>query len=299
MDAYGCTGINPINIDSNRLAQLGFTQNDIQNLMYVYNNGGKFTPMALQQYGFNYEQAKKIGYMYGICSGRVSINSKEEMIKHLRKMFGSNYRIGIQDLAVSKIKDVPQVAVVANIMQPPYDIYNSKNYKGIDAMYKVVESTPSKITIETPRKPRLQYGQSKELPGVLKIDGVRANGNAVVTFDSKYCKLCNRFIIVASLKQPEFHHGCYECMCFEGTRVFVYCTDMGVKNKARYSMASQRIYDYGIFPKDIKSKLDKVTKQMYNYLHCVSAEFQGSNAEYFIVPPDKPDDTEDEVEIID
>lgn len=290
--------LDAVNIDNNRLLSLGFTQQEIQQLNYVYANGGKFTTNALQSYGYNYEQAKKLSYMYNICSGKIQIDSKQEMIKHLRKMFGSDYRISIQDLAVSKVTNVPRVAVIANIMDAPYNIWNSSNYKGKDTLYKVIDVSGQRITIETAKKPKLEWGKAKVIPGVLEIKGVRNNGNAVVSFDRKYCKLCNRFIIVASLRNPEFHFGKYEMICFEGTKVYIYATNLGTRDAVKYSMGSQRVYDYGIFKQDIKGKLDNVAKAMYKHLHGVSVQYEGANSDYSVISKDKAEESfDDDVEI--
>ena len=286
MDYTGYGMCNQINIDVNRLQQLGFSQREIQQLQYVYGNGGKFTPSALQSYGYTYEQAKRLSYMYNICCGKVQINSKEEMIRHLKRVFGSNYKISIQDLAVSNVTDVPRLALVANIVDEPYNIWNSSNYKGKDMFYKVIDVSGQKITIETSKKPRLEWKQAKIVPGVLEIKGVRNNGNAVVVFDKKYCRLCNRFIIVASLRNPEFHHGKYEMVCFEGTKVYVYAVNMGTRENLKYKGGTQRVYAYGLLPSDIKPKLDNVTKYLYSYLHGVSVGYEDGNETYEVLTKD-------------
>lgn len=50
--------------------------------------------------GLSYEQAQRIMYMYNICTGRTRIQSEDELIRHLRKMFGKQKRITIADLPV-------------------------------------------------------------------------------------------------------------------------------------------------------------------------------------------------------
>lgn len=282
---------------TNKFLSLGFNNTEITNFEYIATNGGKFTPQFLQQCGYTYEQARRLTYMYNIYCGKVVINSKQDMIKHLRKMFGADYRLSMQDLAISKITNVPRVAVVSNIVHKPYDIWNSNRYKGKDAIYKVVDSSGQKITIETSRKPRLEYGQPKIVPGVLEIKGVKANGNAVVTFDKRYCNLCNRFIIVASLRNPEFHYGKYEMLCFEGTKVYVYATNMGTKENVKYNMGTQRIYAFGIFPGEIKSKLEYVAKVLYNQLHCVSTEYENANSTFKVVEVKQQIDESNDVEM--
>lgn len=277
-------------IDDVKLANAGFNMVEIQNMHMVQNNYGKFTPQALQSYGYTYEQAKRLMYGYGICKGRVVIDSKQDMVKHLRKMFGSNYRIGMQDLAVSSVTEIPRVALVANIKEEPFTIWNSKNYKDKDALYKVVDVTNKRITVETPRKPKLAYGHTKVVPGVLEIKGVKSNGMVVVSFDRDYCKLCNRFAIVASLRNPEFHLGKYEIICFEGTKVYVFAINMGTKENIRYNGGTQRVYRYGIFPRDVKSKLDIVAKDMYKNLGGAAVEFIPANSDYKIITREKSEE---------
>lgn len=288
---------NYIDINVNHLLSMGFNREEINNLIYVRDNGGKFTPSALQSYGYNYEQAKRLAYMANICKGKVNIESKDQMTKHLKKMFGTGHRINIHDLETSSINNVPRIAVIDNLVQAPYSIWNSKNYKGKEALYKVIDVTGQRITIETPRKPRLEYRQAKELPGILEIKGVRANGNCVVSFDKKYCKLCNRFVIVASLRRPERHLGMYEVICIEGTKIYIYATSMGIREQVRYSMGTQRIYDYGIFPQDIKGKLDLVAKQIYKRFSGVSVSYENPIDQYKVIEVTHQIDEIDNVDI--
>lgn len=311
----------------NYLIGLGFTQQEINGYEYIHINGGKFTPLVLQSYGYDFNSAKRLAYMHKVLQGGVQINSeydminhvkkmtgasrqdakqavysenlqngyaeqnysKEEYIKHLKETAGRSYKIGIQDLAVSNVTDVPRVAVISGINQSPYDIWNSSNYKGKNALYKVIDVTGGRITVETNKKPKLAYGASKNIPGVLEIKGVKQNGMAVVSFDKSVCRLCNRYVIVASLKRPEFHLGLYEIICFEGTRVYVYATNMGVKDKVRYKGGTQRVYSYGIFPQDIPGKLKTVAKNMYEHLRGRKAEFVEANSSYRVVSIEEVD----------
>jgi len=316
-----------------QLLEYGFNQQDINALMYTFNMCGKITPAVLQQQmGYDYTQTQRLMYAYNMYCGKISldsiqklakhfrivcgctpdeankmayayslqnggVNTKESLIRHLKKINRNQIKITMNDLAVSKVSSVPRVAVIANIIQEPFTIWNSNKYKGANALYKVTDVSGQKITIETPRKPQIAYGQPKKVPGVLEIKGLTANGNAVVTFDKNYCKLCNRFIIIASLRMPEFHLGKYEIICFEGTKVYVFAANMGTRENVNYNMGSQRIYDYGIFPQDIKSKLDKVAKGMYQYLKGMNIEYQTPTSDYKVVPVEKKIDTEaDDIE---
>lgn len=316
----------------NTLLSLGFYQNEINEYEKVYMNAGKFTPAALQSYGYTYEQAKRLSYMNKAIRGDVRINSEDDMITHVKKMTGAsrqdakqyvyrqnlsngygaqNYtkeqlikrlketngrmtKIGIQDLAVSNITTIPRVAVVSGIKESPYNIWNSNNYKGKNALYKVIDVTGQRITVETSKKPELKYGATKVIPGVLEIKGIKQNNKAIVAFDKKYCRLCNRYVIVASLKRPEFHLGMYEIICFEGTKVYVYATSIGIRESVSHRGGNQRVYAYGIFPQDAKNKLTNVAKGLYSNLYGVNVEYIDSNTSFSVIPKEVHDDINSE-----
>lgn len=302
-----------------QLLNYGFTQQDINNLTYVYNMAGKVTPAVIGQLGFDYQTQQRIMYTYKFYCGQIILDSIPKLAKHFRIVYGCNpdqaskmaydynlkhggvdtkqglvnslkkinkngQKITINDLATSKITEIPRVAVVANIQDEPYNIWNSNQYKGMAALYKVIDTSGQNITIETGRKPNLKYGALKKLPGILEIKGVKQDGKAVVTFNKNYCRLCNRFIIVASLRAPEFHLGAYEIICFEGTKVYIFASNLGTRENPRYNMGNQRVYDYGIFPQDIKTKLNKVAKGMYQYLQGMNIEYKAPSASYSVVP---------------
>ena len=200
----------------------------------------------------------------------------------------------MQDLAVSRMQNIVQVAVVSNIEESPYNIWNSSNYKGTDMFYKVVEAHGKSITIETRKVPQLKYGAPKKINGVFEIKGKKQNGNVVVTFHSGYARLCNRFIVVASLRRPEFHLGMYEMLCFEGSKIYIFATNMGTREQVRYKGSTQRVYEFGILPKDIKPKIMKVAKGLYQYLHGVQIEYTEPNSKYEIIPKEVPTDMDED-----
>ena len=76
-------------------------------------------------------------------------------------------------------------------------------------------------------------------------------------------------------------------MCFEGSKIYIYAMNMGIKEQLRYS-SNQRIYSYGVYPKDIKPKLDKVAKGLYQHLKGVSAQYYSPNSNYRVLDLDKP-----------
>ena len=71
-----------------KLQSLGFNSTEMTVLYDIVNRGGKVTVQALTSFGFSYEDARKLKYMYDICTGRVVIDSPDDLAKHLRKCLG-------------------------------------------------------------------------------------------------------------------------------------------------------------------------------------------------------------------
>lgn len=271
-------------IDTDLLFRLGFDRDLViylQNLVY---NNYKLDYRTLSSLGVNYETAKELRYMYDIGTGKKIIDSERDYIAHLRRTFGKNRRIGINDLKLSKVRDVPRVAVIAGITIKPWNIYNSNNYSKENMFYIVKDIYSNRIIVETKRKPSLKFGDTKKVEGLLEIKSYN-NKSGVLTLavDKKYCRLCNRYIIVASLKRPEFHHGLIEMLCKEGTKVYVYAQTLKARDSIRYNNGTQRVYDYGILKQDIKKKLIKAASSLYDSIQCISSKAYPANTDFITV----------------
>lgn len=271
-----------LNVDPVMLQSLGFTPEEISTLQYIVSTGGSISRASLMNYGLPYELASRIKYMYDIVTGRVSIESTDDLARHLRKMFGNHRKIGITDLALSKIKKVPRKAVVAGIKDEVFSIYNSSGYKPEERIYDVVDVTSERIFIKTKRKPVLKYGQQKKIDGVIEIVEVKPDKKVVVAVNKKYARLCNRFVIVGSLRRPEFHHGLVEIICIEGTKIYIFARSIGTKETVRYSN-TQRVYDYGFLPNEIQPKLIKVASELYPTVCGVYAASYPPNSDYSVI----------------
>lgn len=303
-NGYNAVGVytpkNQFDFDVNKLRALGFTLEEINFLGFIVANGGSVSRSELCKNGLTYEQASRIKYMYDIVIGKTSVESTDDLSKHLRKMFGNYRHIGIQDLAVSRISEVPRKAVIAGITDKTFSVYNSAGKPQNERMYNVVGVTKERIYIETPIKPVLKYKQQKFVDGVIEIKELKGNGNVVVAVDKKYIRLVNRFVIIASLRRPEFHLGMVEIICIEGTKVYVYAQTMGVRDTVKYNMGTQRVYDYGFFNYEIKPKLLAVATELYKLVCGVYAEKVPANQDFIMISPDKTDaedDNSDDIEI--
>lgn len=275
---------NMLNIDSIKLKALGFTDREIQQFSNLVSSGTRLTTNNLLAMGFSIDNANKMRYMFDICIGKIIVETPDDLSKHLRKMFGSRGRIGIQNLEVSKISSVPRCAVVGNIRQKPFDIWNSNQYPIQKGVYPVVDVSSTRITIRTARVPRIKYGEPKSVEGVLEIKGVTSDNKVEVAINKEYCRLCNRFIIVASLRRPEFHLGMCEIICFEGTRVYVYAQNLGTRDTVKYNMGTQRIYAYGLFRQEIEQKLKTCASHIKQLLHGPYMDYAPGNQDYNFLP---------------
>jgi len=279
--------INQVEIHPDRLNQLGFNQVEVNTLKTLISTLGKVTVAKLVSQGISYDAAYKLKYAYDICIGKVKIDGVEDLSTHLRKMFGKYKRIGISDLAVSRVREVPRKAVIAGIKDQTFAIYNSKNTSANDLLYDVVSVAGNRVVIETTKKPVLKYKQSKSIEGVIELLGVDSVTKKVqVAINKEYIKLCNRYVIVASLKRPEFYLGMVEVICVEGTKVYIYANNIGTKASVSYHMGTQRVYDYGFFANDIKNKLRAVAVDLCNTIHGVHATEIEGNQDFILIPKD-------------
>ena len=288
---------NVMNMNVEYMKSIGFNMDEINALKRIMPMDRQLTTTYLTACGFNPEQARRMHYLYKVAIGDVTIDSKDDLCKHLKKLFGA-YKLGIQDLAISSISKVPRVAVIAGIKVEPFTIYNSQNYRGTQMLYQVEHASSKSILIRTTRKPVIKYKGAKKIPGLLEIKEVGKHGDVLIAIDKKYARLCNRFIILASFRRPELHHGMYEIICFEGSRIYVYADTMGVRESVKYSSNSQRVYDYGYFPNEIAKKLNQVTQVLFARLHGQVCTGERATKQYYFLDPVRQDyDFEDGVEV--
>ena len=270
-----------------QLKKLLFTDEEINLTCNLIENGYKLTAQGVRGTGLGAEKVEKLKYLYDIATDKKTISSKDDLCKHLRKMFGKHRKIGINDLALSKVSKVPRKALIGGIKNETFGIYNSSRYQGKDKMYDVIDVSGRRVTIKTDRKPIIKKGESKKLEGVIEIKELLSDKKVIISVDKNYIRMCNRFIIVASLRRPEYHHGLVEIICKEGTKVYVYAITMTQGEKPNYKGGSQRVYTYGFFKKDIKSKLFSVASAMYRYVNGVYKSVEPPNSDFTSINAEK------------
>ena len=266
------------NMISAQLQQKMFSQAEIQAYFRACSAGVRFTSRktVMEKGGFSDREAQRLCYMHGIVSGAKQVDSEEQMSKHLRKLDEHQHKVSISDLELSSVLEVPRLAIVNGINIEPYSVFNSLKYwksrsnnkNRFNGLYKVLRMTSGSITVESPVKPTIEYnrGRGKRVDNMLEIHGIRVNGTAEVSFSSKYCKMCNRYVIMATTKRPKaLHLGYCTITCLEGTRIYVCAVNIGTKPRPSSSSES-RTYSWGIMPEEINSKLKMVTNNIYKRL---------------------------------
>lgn len=294
------TNMNPqfAGINEGQLLQLRFAPAEINILKQMIYQGMKITSANLQLSGLDFERAQRIKYMYDVVSGRVVIQTKDDLAKHFKKIAGQHGKLGIQDLAVSTVNDVPKWAVVAGIKESMLDarkygknIYTVLNSQTLppDKKLYVVEKAGQKVLVRFKGNLAIPHKYPMEIPGVLEVKGRdQATGDIMLLFDKKYCKLCNRFIIVASLRVPEFHLGMIEIICGEGSKVYVYARTLGPRDTVGYSGGNARIYDYGCIKSEIQPKLKAIASEVYNHVRGNYATTVMPTSDFELIPKEEP-----------
>lgn len=273
-----------------KLKNLMFTDEEINMTAQLIRNGYKLTQQVLGGIGINAEMAARLKYCYDIATDKIVVSSKDDLCKHLKRMFGKHKKIGINDLALSKVSKVPRKAIVGGIKDQTFGIYNSNRYQGADKMYDVMDVSGRRITIRTVKRPIIKKGGSKKVDGVIEIKEILPDKTLKVSVDKKYIRMCNRFIVVASLRKPEYHHGLIEIICKEGTKVYVYATTMSKGDKPNYRGGSQRVYCYGFHKQEIKGKLVDTASALYRYVGGIYKSLEPPNSDFVSINPEKTEE---------
>lgn len=296
-----------------QLITLGFTAEEVNAFEIVQADWGNVTQQRILQYGIPYIEAQKIKYLADIVYGKVTVDSEDELIKHLKKMKLSNKKVGIWDLEATTINKMPRKCLIKGLPAgTPFVLYNSgKNRRTFD----VVDNIGSSAIIRCELIPKLPYGDSKklvrlrdvranrfryyrstdEIPKEYKEDNLRykvqtvaelleTNGKQIlVKIHHDYYRMCGRFIIVGSLKYPDKHLGLVKLITLDGTRVYVYVKQADYGEKVKYSGGSERIYDYGFDYSKAYDKLVACATNVANKVGSVYANYEPAVVDFEVI----------------
>lgn len=275
----------PFEPDREKLGRLGFTEGDISTLqMLVQQNRNRMpTRDKLRQMGYNENQSVMFRYMYNISIGRIEIDTREAMAKHLRKLWRGP-RIGLNHLPYSTVSELNRYCLVAHLPKP-YDSLNSNRYYQFgglkEGMYKVDKIAGGRTYITTPRRPVLTRNDSQDIPGVIRVESVNRRDDTITySIDNKYVRICNRFVIAASLRRPLDHLGLSSILCMDGTTIYVMALPVKSGAGKTYYSQSQRVYAYGVDKEMLLPTLHDISVKMFNYFKAFMMEQEHGNIDY-------------------
>lgn len=275
----------PPDFNRKRLTGLGFTVVDIRECEMLFNRGAKFTPSFLQNMcGYDYDTAKRLKYLYDIAQGKITIDTDDELVKHLKKMFKNKRRVTIFDLPKSDITEVPKLCAIGEVTAPMFKCYNSALYPPNKRFYRVVAASKTRVIISTKRRPEIKFRGPREVEGVAKVvtppENVIPNAPIEVSFDPKYVRLCNRYIVLASTARPELHLGGYEIIVVDGSKVYVYARIVPADKDLKYKAAKERVLDKGIYPGEIAKRVENAARLVHKRLAGVKANKMEATSEF-------------------
>lgn len=300
------------------LNKLGFTFEEINVYNNVVASYGKVTSQLLSRLGIPPLAVTHIKYMADIVNDKITIDSEDALVRHFKKMALSTRKIGIYDLAASTdvkmkrkclIGGLPVKSMLGKKEVPcPFALFNSgpKN-----RTLNVLEVSGAHFIVLSDDIPKLEYGDSKklyrvtdrrtrrvkyyrkqeEIPDEYKDDNLYevrcvaeildTNGKYLrLKIHRDYARMCGRFIIVGSLRCPDNHLGLVKIITLDGSRVYVFAKQTGWNEKEKYSIAKERIYDYGFNVRDIYSKLNAVASAIYKRVEGVYGKTEPATVEF-------------------
>lgn len=299
-------------VNADMLYKLGFTYEDVQLLNSVMEGGCKLTSASLSNKGLTYQVVKRLQYMYSIIIGKTIIdtNSIDEVSKHLHKLNSYRGKININNLPLSKVRDIPRLVIVEGLPEGRYEKYNY-SYENRNIIHILKNEGNKKVIIRTKIKPKLPYGSGKclyyfkdksnnkilytedrnEINKFIKESKDSEFGSAVeikdlsedkkevdVAIHKNYIRLVRSYIILCSFTRPQNHLGMYQMVMHEGSKIYTYATYYD--GKGRINNSYSRVYYWGYKKKVLTEALLKVAKGIYNNLGGVFVEFIAGTTEY-------------------
>lgn len=255
-----------LEIDKDMLIRLGFRNNEIGMLIVARFFGcSSSVQKMVNKFKMDFRDAQRVKYMDDIMTGRVTVNNRVELAEHLKRIYTGARRLDISDLAISTVTDMPRKVAVFGIKADRFKLFNSnaKGYKSKDRIYTVTKISQSYVHFITKKRPVIKYDESLEETGVCKVVRIIDECSIEVAVHKNHCMICNRFIILASMKKPSVHFGMVEIICRDGSTVYVYAQASNAYKQSNYYSGNQRVYDYGYFGNEIRGKLLRNAQAVY------------------------------------
>lgn len=272
--------------------QLGFNSMEYNIAVNISNTYGYVrvpsVNMLMQMLGIDYNGASRIRYLMEILNGRkdISINDIRDMgdikcvAKHFRKINPTCIKLSTEMLLPTKVNNIPKLAVVMGIRDKEFFNVNSKNPNDKLGYYLVESVGQNNMTLRMHK--RVNTGKRVDGDGIVTILGIDTHGNTLIRVKTSNVRVCNRYIVVASIRQPSRHSGMYVMVTISGDLLYVYARTVE-GNRYLGKNFSERVYDFGVIPRELNSRLKSVAVDAYNGLHCVCVKYIEPTEEFELI----------------
>lgn len=291
------------NMDYGLMTKLGFGMNEMRFLQWVVSENGYVSNQTFTRAPFfvdNQVSIARLMYAYNICMGKKVIDTGDirsiaQHFKKLNSIMGGTNEVDCRVMTDKQIRKVPRIAVVGGLPEGAFSVLNSVPYGLVEGSYEVLSVAQEWVTIQSDRRMGLtrsdrlnpksdvkEYG----IPGVLKVKQI-GNRDAgvpwIIQIHKKHCRLCNRFVVVATTKYAErvVNHGGYRMVLANGRMISIYVKTIeqdaygNPKETVPNGTKDTAILDYGLFTNEIKWKLDESVIYIQEKFQTVYAETMG------------------------
>lgn len=216
----------------------------------------------------DYNSAYRIRYLIELMSGKrnvdiyniYGIEDIRNISRHFRKINRSCIKLTIDKLPTSKISTLPRIAILCGVRDRRFVELNSKNPNNINEYYLVDKTTQDRCILRTVKSIK-EHGEDEDK--IVNILGRDTNGRTILSAVTSHVRLCNRYIVVASTRQPQYHNGMYVLVNVYGDIIYVYSkTVAGYRNIGKNY--SERVYRYGILPNELDRTLKETAIKIGN-----------------------------------
>ena len=302
-------------MDYDMMLKLGFTQEELDILQGAVDYYGIVSAQKLSVPPFfvgNQVIIARIMYAYNICMGKKPIDTDDpiSLSKHFKKLnsiSGGHPTFSCFYIPHRNIDRVPRVAVVGGMPKGSFFVLNSALYDKSEATYKVEKIAQEWVTIQSERKMAVTHVdrlnnsyENREwgIPGILKVETIGSFAECkpwVLKIHKSHCRLCNRFLIVATTKKMvpgvTEHHGGYCIVTSEGTVLYLYArtTDFdnygNPKDTIPTATKDTIVVDYGFYKTEIEHKLQKALEGIASVWPVVFSKRLEGDIDFKEIPP--------------
>lgn len=235
-------------------------------------------PLLQQMLNIDYQGATRIRYLIEIVIGRREVNIADlrdiddikRIAKHFRKINPGMRQLGITMLSPTRVTYIPKLAVIGGIKDPDFQVFNSRSASNIDDYYLLERTGQEESMLRVKKKAKTS--KKEDADKIISIHGIDMHGATLLEVKNHNMRVCNRYAIIASIRQPMNHNGMYAMVTMSGDIVYIYAKTIDGNRKLNRNYA-ERVYDFGVIPCDLNKKLEAVAREAYSGLGCMCAKY--------------------------